>query len=767
MALSNRSRGDALAVCGIVGLGIAMFADVFVRPGTLATFTKSDVLEYFGPLRHYAYGELANGNFPLWNPHILAGTPCFGAFQAGLLYPFNAIYLVFPFTTAINLDLWFHVTLMGLTMYAWARHTLSPLPAFYAAVVPMLGPFFLHVMCGHLPMLACLSWTPLLFLAYDKLRDGGGFGWFLLGTLSAALQAVAGWPQGLMMVVIVFALYWVLTIWSSRHPIRVSASMAAMALFAGAMATAQLWTGMETSAESVRGGGLPYVYATGFSLPRENFLTFLAPTVFGNDHHVPYFVWNHFWESCAFIGITTLVLAIIGALCGPGKRVRVLAPILLALLVLALGGFSPVHRILYDWIPGFDQLRAMGRFTIYFSMFAALLAGEGFAVLLAGGKDYLRSIAGGLAALAVVLLVASLITILPYSALPQVNALIAIRDIVVENWPTRFPESVHQVYFAAGSLLVAAGTCVILALLFTRARKRSSVVVMIFALGIVEVSVFARIHRGTATFEQMDGPAAAAVYAGDPGEHRVLMRDEYNAPLTARGYGVWGYDALVLDRYAQFFGHTVDYSKRVVDTHLPRIRYQPLHRMVRCKYVIAPNASQKGVREVGDPMPRFLIVRDVQVMRGKKRVFAAMDDPAFDPAQTVVLEQKPMPAPEPGADGDAVRVLSGDSDHTVLEVSLDTPGILLVTDAYAKSWRARSLKADPPQAQYEVLPANYALRAVPLAAGEHRIVMEYAPPGYVHGRWISLAATTAYLLAALTWLFRFRTKRSQPGAGPD
>jgi hypothetical protein len=47
------------------------------------------------------------------------------------------------------------------------------------------------------------------------------------------------------------------------------------------------------------------------------------------------------------------------------------------------------------------------------------------------------------------------------------------------------------------------------------------------------------------------------------------------------------------------------------------------------------------------------------------------------------------------------------------------------------------------QWQYDVLPANVALRAIPLGAGAHRIRVEYAPLTYRIGRWISLAAVAA------------------------
>jgi len=60
------------------------------------------------------------------------------------------------------------------------------------------------------------------------------------------------------------------------------------------------------------------------------------------------------------------------------------------------------------------------------------------------------------------------------------------------------------------------------------------------------------------------------------------------------------------------------------------------------------------------------------------------------------------------------------------------------------------------QTSYQVLPADYTLMAIPLARGSHLLRLEYAPPGYLLGRWISLAAVAAYLLALGLYLWQPR-----------
>lgn len=81
---------------------------------------------------------------------------------------------------------------------------------------------------------------------------------------------------------------------------------------------------------------------------------------------------------------------------------------------------------------------------------------------------------------------------------------------------------------------------------------------------------------------------------------------------------------------------------------------------------------------------------------------------------------------------------------------VEAPSILLVTDGYSRAWRATGLEGGS-QNRYAVVPANYALRAVPLGAGHHRLRLEYRPTAFVVGAWISALATIAYAGVLARW----------------
>jgi hypothetical protein len=74
------------------------------------------------------------------------------------------------------------------------------------------------------------------------------------------------------------------------------------------------------------------------------------------------------------------------------------------------------------------------------------------------------------------------------------------------------------------------------------------------------------------------------------------------------------------------------------------------------------------------------------------------------------------------------------------------------TDLYAQfiAWRAVTLPGSS-QKSYDLMPANYVLRAVPLAAGQHRLRVEYAPAAFTVGLWVSVVARVGFIALSVVW----------------
>jgi uncharacterized membrane protein YfhO len=131
----------------------------------------------------------------------------------------------------------------------------------------------------------------------------------------------------------------------------------------------------------------------------------------------------------------------------------------------------------------------------------------------------------------------------------------------------------------------------------------------------------------------------------------------------------------------------------------------------------------------------------------------------------LILEQEPDPKPGKSNAPGTARVVDSSTDHLTIEAELSDSAILLITDVYRQSWRATPLPGSA-QKKYEILPANYILRAIPLAAGKHRLRLDYSPRAFSVGKWISLGSLVVYL-ALVGWrLAQARTGRASSSSGP-
>jgi hypothetical protein len=116
----------------------------------------------------------------------------------------------------------------------------------------------------------------------------------------------------------------------------------------------------------------------------------------------------------------------------------------------------------------------------------------------------------------------------------------------------------------------------------------------------------------------------------------------------------------------------------------------------------------------------------------------------------VVLSQgsgtDPATAGATGTIGSAVR----DGNSAVVEATTDGPMWLVLPVAYDEGWSV-SVDGEPVSAEQ----VDFNRLGVRLEAGEHRVELSYAPPGWTAGRLVSLVA-----LLALAGLF-LKRRRSE------
>jgi hypothetical protein len=174
----------------------------------------------------------------------------------------------------------------------------------------------------------------------------------------------------------------------------------------------------------------------------------------------------------------------------------------------------------------------------------------------------------------------------------------------------------------------------------------------------------------------------------------------------------------------------------------PAARYEPLW------------DPQLKVYENTQVLPRAFVVYQAQVIPDEQAQVQALA--TLDPRQSVILPTPPNPAPI--ADGraptPAVVLTMGRHDMTI-SATLTAAGVLVLSEPFYPGWRAWVDGAEAP-----LLRGNYALSAVALPAGTHRVELRFSSQPARRGLWLSALGVLALLgLLALHVAFVVRRRR--------
>lgn len=147
-------------------------------------------------------------------------------------------------------------------------------------------------------------------------------------------------------------------------------------------------------------------------------------------------------------------------------------------------------------------------------------------------------------------------------------------------------------------------------------------------------------------------------------------------------------------------------------------------------------------------MSRYYTVDRAQLARTAEQAFEMIFYPAFDPAQSVVIEAAELPnaAPATSPPQAAVQIIDEEAMSIRLKATRATPGYLVLAKTFYPGWKATVNGTPQP-----VLPANYAFSAVALGAGESEIVVYYDPDSWRYGLLLSGVSLAGCIIALAVW----------------
>ncbi len=773
----------------LIGAALLPLAHAVLAGETL--FWGLPTLQFY-PWREFAFAELRAGRLPAWNPYLGAGAPLLANYQTAIFYPPNWLMFVLPGPLAMSWVALAHVLWAALGMWRLAGALgAATLGRGISALSYALGGYLIARL-GSFPTYDAAAWLPwVIWLAHRAVtrrawQEAGGLA-LTVGLLLLAGHAQTAW-YGLLGAG-AYALWRVL--WADRGATRRARArglaLAGLGVALGAgVAAVQLVPTTEYLRQSDRSGGLDYAALTNLSYHPARLLTLLMPHFFGTPADGSVFTEGIFFEDAAYLGVIPLIaagaafVAWLSSRNAPPDPALVTVPFWAALalagLFLAAGKHNPVFRPFYDHVPTFDAFREPVRWLILTHLGLTLLAGIGAAHWGRGPRVvfWSRLAAAGGVGMALMALGARAFADL---ALPELDTM-ALAAAAFGGW------------IAAAALLTLVQP------LDQAATARSTLwrvaVLLVVTLDLAGFAAGLNPTVPSSFFDRREvaGPPGRVYWFDDYQYDVTFGTDEDEAPPVEGFFDVGDYR--IAGRRREELRASLLPNLNLLDRVPALDNNDPLVPEVHRRYValveelgagagallraagvtrafgVTPDGwtgATPAVAPSADGATTWLVAA-AQWRDSDEAISAALRDPAWDPAQTVILAgDAPLSAegvwpygPTEGGEASSPGSISFLKDYPTerhFRVTTDAPTYLVFAETWYPGWSATVNGAPAP-----ILRANLAFQAVTVPAGESEVVFRYRITNFGMGAAISAGA----LIAALA-LLGLRVVRRGPGAG--
>lgn len=753
--LAHRRVRDLGPVLFLVALAF-VFWGAALRPEPGRILYGFDLERLFHPFGLFMFDAFRNGQLPLWNPTIFLGFPQYAEPQLSTFYPLTWPLAWLAPTVAFPLQYAVHFALASVGGYVLVRELggrrsgglLTGVAVGYALTMTV------RIYVGHMPHVMTLAWIPWIMAACHWAVRRRTPAVTLTAAVPLALAFLVGYIPFLLYVVMGVTLFmW----WHALRRYRaagvqaagwVLAQWAVIGGFAALLAGVQLLPSAEFYALSNRAADR-YNFANSFPIEPGFLLTLLFPDLFGTPVG-PTSFWLSlpeavYWEWAIYTGILPLVLF---AMAWPlGRRAWRFWVLLAGFGVwLGIGDAGVLNRLLYDYVPGMDGFRFVGRAVYFFTLATAVLGGlmfdRWFDLPAADHARYsarLRQLLPWLTGGGVALVMLAVVWQGAQSGTAQVGVLSGVISALVR-----------------GGLLLAAALGL---LIWGHGRPRAQVAALALVLLIVDLwGVGNRFITTKRDETELAWRTADAGLPPERREYRVLTRGLPENDGYYHGfYALYGYDGFSLES-SEVFHDRAAWDARTV--RLLSTRYL-IHGP---EWTLPPTAP--GWQPAGEPAgatffarddvgPRVYVVHDVIGAADSAEALALMDRPEIDFTRTAIVEAVPgtqcaVAAADPAQS--SAELVAYEPQRVVVRVNAAAGGWLVLNDSYYPGWQA-TVDGRPVPIQ----PTFYALRGVCVPGGEHEVVFTFRPNILTTGAAVTGAALIV-LSGALVALARDRRR---------
>tara|TARA_B100000029_G_scaffold198492_1_gene196600 strand:- start:31619 stop:34066 length:2448 start_codon:yes stop_codon:yes gene_type:complete len=733
---------------------------------------------------------------PLWYPHIFSGMPyqASGSYH-NLQYSFEALVNAIipkPLVSAIHGRYFLHLILGAFAMYSLGR-TLS-LSRSACFVITSAFIFSTPMMATeHANRFICFMHIPLVFLAtYRVFNRSSIFDAVLLGGAFGS-QLCSFHPQIAFYTALLIGFYATFTLTcQARDKTPLSILLKNISLFTGGVVLAiavaavlvlplQEYAQYSARGLSVGGNNVNVPFATSWSFPPIEILTFIIPSFSGFGGQL-YWGDMPFTDFPHYLGIVVVVLAVLGAGLHRSRfTLFLIIAAALALLVSFGRHLPPVSYVMLNFVPFFGKFRAPVMILVILQFCLALLAGYGLNALETSIKTSKKTITSYAKRLIVivgpVICLVLMLTLFETSFQSFMTNIYEVSDQehvsrqTYLNNPdyhtlineTRFGHLINDLWVMVFFLC----TMSILVLAVRNKKPIRLYVIGICALAVIDLLLVAiKVVNPENYPQQIEAYYAAReneiikTLTADSSLYRILPIPNLNSNEYAY-FGistVGGYHPAKLGIYQELMDLGGLNSLPVLN--MLNTRYLVSDRPLQTRNLMPVLASEDGyLYRNNSALPRAFLVDSVKIINDKNAIFNILKDPSFNPGEYAILEK-----PIDGTLGPLRTSTAEITEHTPHEIKIkvkaDSRCLLVISEIYYPAGWHATIDGDPA----EIYKTNYVLRSLIVPKGKHEVVLTFNPSSFTIGHMVSqIASSLIIIILVVGASLRIRTtKMSKP-----
>lgn len=694
------------------------------------SFFWEDFLEYVYPVQSFAARESGIFDIPFWNPFSFNGMPFFADLQVGFFYPLHRLLNLFVSSDGylpvgiLQLIIIIHFVISQLNTYFLARSFGISKNASLVSAISYSFSMILVVHVIHPMMLYHLAWFPLILNLFRQTLITNNFKYGIYGGLVFGFTMLSGHPQSTLYIaffLLLFMIYYIAFESKADKILNKLLLSALPILIAFGIFAVQYLPSTELADLSQRDESTYELVSEG-SLQLKQTISLILPEVYGkitgnpqenpNSFYLQFdegFKTHYYWETSFYFGIIALIFGIFQIIVNfKNKTTIFLFSISIFALFYSFGSNFFLHKLFYN-LPLFDTFRNPGRILFYLTLSMSLLAGFGIDAL---SKKTLK----------LLLIPVGLVLIFTFMGMSGFyTSNVQINPELISNINSSFA---INIFFAL----------IVLGLAFLITKQKNLTPYLVISLALI---TFIDLYIAGNKFNQSPvnpkdkytlNNELKSIFKINPPEDifRVNMR------MYSPSYMAMNRSQGLIDNIMLVEGYNPLLLKRPV----PRLATkEQIHDILNVKYEIGIDKSSNQPRfyERFDRYPHFWAVNNFSVFN-EDNILDKISTTNEDLRKTVYLDSNPKIKLEDNENLEFnFKTTNYSNDLIEIETESNQNSIMVMSEIYYPAWKAYVDDKETP-----ILLADYALRAIELPKGKHKIKIVYESDTFKTGLWISL-----------------------------